>query len=98
MNVGYWIFVFHSTFDVGCSMFGVHLFSTYGVRGIMMEPTEIAKLKALDEQIQIIKTAALELKNLSGGVQAADCNADRILASAKMLEINFSDIIKILRK
>ena len=64
----------------------------------MMEPTEIAKLKALDEQIQLIKTAALELKNLSGGVQAADCNADRILASAKMLEINFSDIIKILRK
>jgi hypothetical protein len=77
-------------------MFDVHLFINYGVRGIMMEPTEIAKLKALDEQIQIIKTAALELKNLSGGVQAADCNANRILASAKMLEINFSNLLTIL--
>jgi hypothetical protein len=77
----------------------VHLskqLSTYGVKGIMMEPTEIAKLKALNDQIQIIKTAALELKNLSGGVQAADCNANRILASAKMLEINFSDLLTVL--
>jgi len=62
----------------------------------MMEPTEIAKIKALNEQIQIIKTAALELKDLSGGVQAADCNADRILASAKMLEINFSEVLPVL--
>jgi hypothetical protein len=81
-------------FDVGCSMFDVHLLINYGLRGIRMEPTEIAKLKALDEQIQIIKTAALELKNISGGVQAADCNADRILASAKMLEIDFSDMLE----
>ena len=66
------------------------------MRGIIMEPTEIAKLKALSEQIQIINTAALELKNLSGGVQAADCNADRILASAKMLEINFSDLLEVI--
>jgi hypothetical protein len=77
-------------------MFDVRLFINYGVRGIIMEPTEIAKLKALSEQIQIIKTAALELKNLSGGVQAADCNADRILASAKMLEINFSDLLEVI--
>jgi hypothetical protein len=80
-------------------MFDVHLskqLSTYGVKEIMMDPAEIAKIKALDEQIQIIKTAALELKNLSGGVQAADCNANRILASAKMLEINFSNLLTIL--
>jgi hypothetical protein len=80
-------------------MFDVHLskkLSAYGVKGIMMEPTEIARIKALDEQIQIIKAAALELKNLSGGVQAADCNANRILASAKMLEINFSNLLTIL--
>jgi hypothetical protein len=61
----------------------------------MMEPAEIAKLKALDQQIQIIKTAARELKNLSGGVQAADCNADRILVSGKTLEVNFSDLVAI---
>jgi hypothetical protein len=57
----------------------------------MMEPSEIAKLKTLDDQIQIIKTAAEELKKQADGIQAAACNADRILASAKMLEINFND-------
>jgi hypothetical protein len=67
-----------------------------GRKGIKMEPAESHDLKALDEQIQIIKTAALALKNLSGGVQAAECNADRILASAKMLEINFSDLLTVL--
>lgn len=61
-----------------------------------MEPIEITKLRALDEQIQIIKTAAEELKKQAGGIQAADCNADRILASAKMLEINFSDLLAVL--
>lgn len=61
-----------------------------------MKPTEIDKLKSLDEQIQIIKTAAEELKKLAEGVQAADCNANRILASAKMLEINFSDLLAVL--
>jgi hypothetical protein len=60
-----------------------------------MEPSEIAKLKALDEQIQIIKTAAEELKKQAEGMQAAVCNADRILASAKMLEINFSDLLAV---
>ena len=64
----------------------------------MMEPTEIAELKALDEKIQVIKKAALELKTLSVGVQAVDCNADRILASAKMLEINFSDLLGVLQQ
>lgn len=57
-----------------------------------MEPHEIAQLKKIDEQIQRIKKAALELKNISGGIQALDCNAQRILASVKMLEINFSDL------
>ena len=47
----------------------------------------------MTEQIRIIKRAALELKNISGGVQAIDCNVQRILASVKMLEINFSDLM-----
>lgn len=57
-----------------------------------MNQQELEALKKIDDQIQIIKKAALELKNLSGGVQAVDCNARRILASAKMLEINVSDL------
>jgi hypothetical protein len=61
-----------------------------------MEPAEITKLKALDEQIQIIKMAAEKLKAQAEGIQAAECNANRILASAKMLEINFSDLLAVL--
>jgi hypothetical protein len=57
-----------------------------------MNPQEQEILKKIDDQIQLIKKAALELKNLSGGIQAVDCNAQRILASAKMLEINVSDL------
>lgn len=57
-----------------------------------MEPKEIERLEKMAVQIQRIKEAAWELKNFSGGVQALDCNTQRILASVKMLEINFSDL------
>jgi len=57
-----------------------------------MAPQESERLDKLDEQIQLIKKAALELKNISGGIQALECNTQRILASVKMLEINFSDL------
>lgn len=49
----------------------------------------------MDEKIQAIKKAAQELKEMSGGIQAVDRNADRILASVKMLEINVSDALEI---
>jgi hypothetical protein len=52
-------------------------------------------LTKMDEKIQVIKKAALELKEISGGIQAVDRNADRILTSAKMLEINVSDVLEI---
>ena len=52
-------------------------------------------LMKMDEKIQAIKEAALELKEMSGGIQAVDRNVDRILASTKMLEINVSDVIRI---
>jgi len=54
-----------------------------------------AKLKKLDARIKKIRKAAEELKELSGGIQAVDRNASRILASVKMLEINISDVIDI---
>ena len=53
-------------------------------------------LVEMDEKIQAIKKAALELKEISGGIQAVDRNADRILTSAKMLEINVSDVLDVL--
>ncbi|MDH4207521.1 MAG: hypothetical protein OEV76_01455 [Anaerolineae bacterium] len=53
-------------------------------------------LQELDERIQTIKRAALELQEYSGGIQAVYRNADRILASVKMLEINVSDVLDVL--
>jgi hypothetical protein len=60
-----------------------------------MKPKNSEQLKMIDDQIQVIKKAAQELKNLSNGIQAMDCNVNRILASTKMLEINFSDIVSL---
>ena len=53
-------------------------------------------VKEMDKKIQAIKKAALELKDISGGIEAVDRNADRILTSAKMLEINVSDVLDIM--
>ena len=50
------------------------------------------EIRKLDTRIKTIKKATLELKQLSGGIQAIDRNAERILASVKMLEINVSDV------
>jgi hypothetical protein len=50
----------------------------------------------LDRRVQAIKTAAQELQDLSAGIQAVYRNADRILASVKMLEINVTDVVDIL--
>jgi hypothetical protein len=51
------------------------------------------EIRKIDMRIKAIKKAAQELKKLSGGIQAVDRNADRVLASVKMLEINISDLI-----
>ena len=53
------------------------------------------EIKKIDTRIQAIKKAAQELKKFSGGIQAVDRNADRVLASVKMLEINISDLLEI---
>jgi hypothetical protein len=50
-------------------------------------------LAELDRSVQAIKEAAFALKRAAGGMQAVECNADRILASTRMLEINVSDLI-----
>ncbi len=50
-------------------------------------------LKKIDTRIKGIKKAAQELKVFSKEIPAVDRNAERILASVKMLEINISDIL-----
>ncbi|MEE8414142.1 MAG: hypothetical protein V3R96_06280 [Dehalococcoidales bacterium] len=46
-------------------------------------------------KISSIKRAAVELRNLSEGIEAVDKNVERILASVKMLEINISDLTEL---
>jgi hypothetical protein len=56
----------------------------------LMSRRELIKI---DTRIKTVKKAAQELKKLSGSVPAVNRNAERILASVKMLEINISDIL-----
>jgi hypothetical protein len=50
----------------------------------------LEKMAAL---IKAIKEGTEALKDLSGTMPAVDRNADRILASIRMLEINVSDLL-----
>ncbi len=50
-------------------------------------------LRKLDTRIKAIRKAAQELKELGFGIPAVNRNADRILASVKMLEINITDLL-----
>jgi hypothetical protein len=54
------------------------------------------ELKRIDTKIRSIKKAAQELKERPGGIPAVERNAERILASLKMLEINVSDLAALL--
>ena len=60
--------------------------------------TQDYDIKGIVEKIRVLRENAEALKETSGGIQAVDCNADRILASVKMLEINISDIAEFLGK
>lgn len=51
------------------------------------------EIRRIDTRIKAIKKTIRELKELSGGIPAIDRNANRILASVKILEINISDIL-----
>ena len=54
-------------------------------------------IQEMAERIASIKENANRLKAMSGGIQAVDRNADRILANVKMLEINISDLAEMLK-
>jgi hypothetical protein len=53
-------------------------------------------IKEMADKIRALKRQAMELKEMSGGIQAVDRNVDRILASVRMLEINISDIAEVI--
>jgi hypothetical protein len=55
-------------------------------------------IKGMVAKIKALRKNAEALKEISGGIPAVDKNADRILASVKMLEINISDTAEIMGK
>jgi len=48
-------------------------------------------------KIRALRRNAEALKEISGGIQAVDRNADRILADIKILEININDVAGVLK-
>ena len=52
------------------------------------------KLEEIHAEIQAIKRSANQLKQLGDSLPAVSRNAVRIIASARMLEINVSDVIE----
>ena len=55
-------------------------------------------IQDMAKKIRSIKKSAVELRNLSGGIEAVDRNVERIMASVKMLEINVSDVAELVGK
>ena len=60
--------------------------------------TQEYDIKGMTEKIRALKQNALELKEMSGGIQVVDRNVDRILANINMLEIGVADLADILYK
>ena len=60
--------------------------------------TQKYDVKGMVNKIRALKRNATALKEISGGIQAVDRNADRILANVKMLEIDVVEPAKILEK
>lgn len=60
--------------------------------------TQAYDVKGMVSKIRALRRNATALKEMSGGMQAVDRNADRILANVKMLEIDVVEPVKILDK
>jgi hypothetical protein len=54
-------------------------------------------IKSMVTKIKALRRNAETLKEISGGIQAVDRNADRILADVRMLEININDAADVLK-
>jgi hypothetical protein len=59
----------------------------------MVQEYDIRKMAG---KIRALKRQAMELKEMSGGIQAIDRNVDRILATVRMLEINISEVAEMI--
>jgi hypothetical protein len=59
---------------------------------------DAAILLEMDRRIQSIKKSIIELQDLGQEIEAVRKNLDRVLASIRMLELNVSDLIPLLKE
>ncbi len=53
-------------------------------------------LKGMDARIKELRRTATEIRELGQGIEAVRRNADRVLASVKMIELNVCDVVEVL--
>jgi hypothetical protein len=53
-------------------------------------------IKGMSKKIKALRDTATELKGMSSGMQAVDRNVDRIMANVRALEIDISEVDRIL--
>jgi hypothetical protein len=58
--------------------------------------THAYNIQAMAQKIAQLKQMVLELKEMSGGIMAVDRNAERMLASIRLLELDICDVVDIL--
>jgi len=52
-------------------------------------------LKGMDARIRELRKTAEEIRELAQGIEAVRRNADRLLASVKMMELNLCDVAEV---
>jgi len=52
-------------------------------------------LKGMDARIRELRKTAEEVRELAQGIEAVTRNADRLLASVKMMELNLCDLAEV---
>ena len=52
-------------------------------------------LKGMDARIRELRKTAEEVRELAQGIEAVRRNADRLLASVKMMELNLCDLAEV---
>jgi hypothetical protein len=50
-------------------------------------------IQAMARKIEHLKQTVLELKDISGGIKAVERNAERMLASIRLLELEICDAV-----
>ena len=55
-------------------------------------------INAIAEKILALKAITMDLKKISGGVPSIDRNAERILSSIRLLELDVTDVSEILNE